>query len=291
MTHRAGGFVHIWKWGDEQRKMTPARWGINGAVDQRLQRYIAARLGPVPGWTLGYGFDLWEWVDAPQIHAWHDYMHQHLGWPHFVGGRTHAHHTPITEAMTYGLDYVGYETHRPDYDTYVAALAQRPDRPAFMEDRFRIRYSPYRDKDYSPDDTRRGLWRSAMAGGVANIWGYMLPSDDQGGARPYPNRLQIRTYADFFAQRSLNGLERDNERTDGVCLRRGQAHFLFYREDAHSVRLDLTGMDGARPAVAVDTKVPYVEFDLGELTPGVHEWSAPYASDWAVAVGRFQESP
>jgi hypothetical protein len=49
--HRAGGLVHIWAWGDESRRMTPSKWGINGRADKRLQRYIAARLGPLPGWT------------------------------------------------------------------------------------------------------------------------------------------------------------------------------------------------------------------------------------------------
>ena len=53
-THRAGGMVHVWVWGDEQRNMTTVRWGVNGKVDQRLQRYICARLGPLPGWSMGY---------------------------------------------------------------------------------------------------------------------------------------------------------------------------------------------------------------------------------------------
>ena len=57
--------MHLWTWGDEQRHMTPARWGINGNVDRATpERYIAARLGPLPGWTMGYGFDLDEWVNA-----------------------------------------------------------------------------------------------------------------------------------------------------------------------------------------------------------------------------------
>ena len=45
--HAAGGLVHIWAWGDEARRWTPVRWGKNGKVDKRLQRYIAARLGPL----------------------------------------------------------------------------------------------------------------------------------------------------------------------------------------------------------------------------------------------------
>ncbi|MEC8891835.1 MAG: hypothetical protein VX901_00790, partial [Candidatus Poribacteria bacterium] len=64
-TYAAGGAVHLWMWGDSSRDQnTKERWGLNGCTDRRLQRYIAARLGPIPGWTLGYGYDLWEWVDA-----------------------------------------------------------------------------------------------------------------------------------------------------------------------------------------------------------------------------------
>jgi hypothetical protein len=65
--HAAGGVVHIWVWGDEQRRMTPKKWGINGQVDRRLQRYICARLGPLPGWSMGYGFDLQEWVKESDL--------------------------------------------------------------------------------------------------------------------------------------------------------------------------------------------------------------------------------
>ncbi len=85
--HSAGGVVHLWAWGDEARTQTPSKWGLNGPADQRLQRYIAARLGPIPGWTMGYGFDLDEWVTDEQIKTWRDYMHSHMAWPHMLGGR------------------------------------------------------------------------------------------------------------------------------------------------------------------------------------------------------------
>jgi hypothetical protein len=85
--HAAGGIVHIWAWGDEQRRMTPKKWGINGKVDKRLQRYICARLGPLPGWSMGYGFDLQEWAKEKDLRTWHEYMHNHLGWPHYLGAR------------------------------------------------------------------------------------------------------------------------------------------------------------------------------------------------------------
>lgn len=100
--YAVGGTVHIWVWGDEQRRMTPIRWGINGAADRRLQRYIAARLGPIPGWTMGYGFDLWEWVKPEQLTAWHEYMHAYFGWPHLLGARSQKRRlTQLSEAMDY----------------------------------------------------------------------------------------------------------------------------------------------------------------------------------------------
>ncbi|MAG93645.1 MAG: hypothetical protein CMJ48_07840, partial [Planctomycetaceae bacterium] len=47
------------------------------------------------------------------------------------------------------------------------------------EDRFRIRHSKtYADKDYTMEMTRRGLWHSTMAGGVANIWGHLPRGHD-----------------------------------------------------------------------------------------------------------------
>lgn len=124
-TYAAGGMVHIWVWGDQSRKQTPNRWGKNGKVDKRLQRYMAARLGPIPGWSMGYGFDLDEWVEPEEVHTWHDYMHEKLGWFHFLGGRPEGPNegTDHSEYITWNkpLDYSSYEHHRPNYQVYIAA--------------------------------------------------------------------------------------------------------------------------------------------------------------------------
>ena len=103
------------------------------------------------------------------------------------------------------LSYSSYEHHKPDYNVYVAALQTIADKPVFSEDRFRIR-DEGRPKDYSIDETRRGLWQSAMAGGVANIWGYLIgdPYKDANdgsatsGPYPAPGPNQIKAYASFF---------------------------------------------------------------------------------------------
>lgn len=286
--HAAGGTVHIWAWGDESRRQTPIRWGINGKADKRLQRYIAARLGPLPGWTMGYGFDLWEWVKGPQLTEWHAYMHAHFGWPHLLGARAS---TNRLNQLSEALDYSSYEQHRPDYAKYVETIEKRPKKPSFSEDRFRIRDVPrYRGKDYTMEMTRRGLWHSTMAGGVANIWGHLPDGRSSSkGSAAYPHPERIRTYATFFKGRFLKDMVRDNSITDGVSLRRlGYTAFVFYKEDCSTIRMDLSKMPGPRRAVAVDAKKPYEELDLGNLPPGTRTWTAPYRSDWAIAVGEFE---
>ena len=278
--HAAGGVVHIWAWGDEQRRMTPKRWGLNGKVDRRLQRYICARLGPLPGWSMGYGFDLQEWVNNKDLELWHEYMHEHLGWPHYLGGRA-----PDLTQIYDGLDYSSYQQHRPDYDLYVRAIEQYPDKPTFLEDRFRVRKNVYPEKDYDFDMTRRGLWHSTMAGGAANIWGNLLNPRPDGVSHPYPNRHQIHTWSKFWKARFKKQMVRDNSITDGVCLKVPGKLLVFYREDTDSIKMDLGEIKGKYHAVAVDTRTPYKEIELSGLKPEKAQlFRAPHRSDWAIAV-------
>lgn len=289
-THTAGGVVHIWVWGDESRQQTPEKWGINGKVDKRLQRYMAARLGPLPGWTMGYGYDLWEWVEGDDLTQWHTYMHQNLGWPHMLGAR--ARKNDLGQ-LSEDMDYAAYEQHRPDYDMYVKTIEERPHMPAFSEDRFRIRQqSKYAEKDYTEELTRRGLWHSTMAGGVANIWGNLtyapntVPENYRQSA-PYTHPEWIATWNRFFTNRFTLDLVRDNNLTDGVCLRDPKhKHFIFYKEDTNTITLDLSKSQGTPTAIAVDTKKVYQEIDLGALPTTNQIWKAPYTSDWVIAISQ-----
>lgn len=280
--HKAGGMVHIWPWGDEQRKMTPVRWGLNGRVDRRLQRYIGARLGPLPGWSMGYGFDLQEWARRDDLREWHRHMHEHMGWSHFLGGRA-----PDMEQIYDGLDYSSYQQWRPTYETYVEALEKRsPNKPVFMEDRFRVRINVYPEKDYDLDMTRRGLWHSTMAGGAANIWAYLIDAPRDGSSAVYPNREQILTYSRFWKGRFQKEMVRSNHRTDGLCLEVAERFLVFYKEDTNAIRMNLTGLQGPVKAVAVDSKADYRELPLRDLQAGSGQvFKAPHMSDWAIAVG------
>ncbi|MCA9922201.1 MAG: DUF5060 domain-containing protein, partial [Anaerolineales bacterium] len=288
--HAAGGVVHLWAWADNTDKGNPTYLpgGINGAEDLRLQRYIAARLGPIPGWTMGYGFDLPEWATGSQITVWHDNMQSQMGWDHYLGARGAKNR--LTQ-MSEELDYAGYEQHKPDYDMYVTTIETRPSKPSFSEDRFRIR-DEGRAKDYTMEETRQGLWRSAMAGGVANIWGNLLGALDANEgvvpSNPYSNPEWIKTNSLFFADRFLVDMVRCNELSSAYCLKvPANTHYLFYQENTASIQMDLSGMAGALNAVAVDAKKAYAEINLGTLSVTNQTWTAPYASDWAIAVGNF----
>jgi hypothetical protein len=214
-------------------------------------------------------------------------MHQQFGWPHMLGCR--AHKNRLTQIYE-GLDYAGYEQHRPDYAMYLKTIRCRPNKPAFSEDRFRIRQnSRYAYKDYDMTMTRRGLWHSTLAGGVANIWGCLDGQPSELGSKPYPKPYQIKTYARFFEHRFLNGMVPAPDLSDGLCLRvPAGTHFVFYKEDAASLSMDLSAMSGRQPAVAVDACKPYREIPLGQLEPRAQTWRAPYRSDWAIAVGEFK---
>lgn len=282
--HAAGGVVHIWMWGDDSRSENPKRWGLNGPADLRLQRYIAARLGALPGWTMGYGYDLYEWVNTAQLDEWYTHMEEQLGWQHYLGarGRTNS-LVQLSENMT----YASYEQHRPSYEVYVNTLAQYPEKPAFSEDRFRIR-NQGRAKDYDMEETRRGLWRSTMAGGVANIWGNLIgaakANDSLRSSAPYPNPEMIQTYARFWQERFVADMVLCNDLTDEVCLRSpGEGTLIFYGEDVEVIEMDLGGTAGGT-AVAVDTKLAYQEIELGHLDGNSFIWQAPYLSDWAILI-------
>ena len=88
--HQRGGRTHIWAWGDNDRKQTPNHLGggFRGKRHRRLVRYIAARLGPLPGWSMNFGFDTIEMPNSKADAAWWaKEMNQAMGWPHILTSR------------------------------------------------------------------------------------------------------------------------------------------------------------------------------------------------------------
>lgn len=283
--HARGLHLHIWKWGDEQRRWTPIGvGGINGEPDRRLQRYIAARLGPLPGWTMSYGFDLEEWVTPDEVREWGAYLHEHLGWPHLLTARELGEHRGYVFDMgTDKLDIYSTDD-RPTENFYDLAVTRLEDQegpglPVLFERRFLY----LRDDVWDMQTTRRALWQFTMAGGAGSIWGVLW--DD---GRTYPNPEQLRLHREFWRDRFLLEFERANELTSGFALKSAGSHYVFYAEDSSEVSMDLTGMHDPQPAGALDTGGGMLEFhDLGVLDTAQHTWRAPYRSDWVVAVGRY----
>ena len=294
-THAAGGMVHIWAWGDTQRSLTPdtLRGGKNGEVDQRLQRYIAARLGPLPGWTMGYGFDLNEWAGASRepsrVKDWADRINRGSGWPHLLGGRSDGPNSNQPFALDVfwntHFGYAGYEHHEPTYEDLVAAMQAAHqgvplERPVMSEDRFRIR-NRGAGKDYTAEQTRRGLWHAAMAGGVACIWGTLDDSDGYWSA-PYLNADQIKTWNRFWLEhgRFRLGMKPAADLAADANVLADDQGLVAYREGAAAMRLYLPG---PLRITAVDTTLPYREIDLGVME-GAAVVKLPSSSDWALAV-------
>jgi hypothetical protein len=299
-THAAGGMVHLWPWGDHQRSQTPKTLagGLGGHIDQRWQRYLAARLGPIPGWSMGFGFDLDEWITADQLRQWHHSMHQLMGWSHPLGGRPEGpnHGTDHTSnaAWNAGLDYSSYEHHRPTYDVYLAAINALPGRPVMSEDRFRIRESPYPEKDYTPERVRRGLYHSIMAGGVANIWG-IDPALSPGGT--FPNREQIKTCTTFFREKNrfladmAAAPQPPHPTPTRVLLSPAAASAVAYQESTQTIQFTLDPLPAGLPIIAVDTRQAYQEIALGHSAAGLQTLQLPHTSDWVLAIGRFKNTP
>ena len=272
--------VQIWAWGDEARRWTPIGvGGINGTPDRRIQRYIAARLGPLPGWTMGYGFDLQEWVSESQVGSWAQYLHQHFGWQHMVWGRGRSHSE--LDVKSYSGSSDGGQPF--SYDDAVSKLDSDLNRPHLYEERF----SYMRDGAWTMENTRRALWHYTLAGGIGAWWGFYQYGVAGSPLPPYPNPEQLATVNQFWAERFLLDMERANSLTDGYCLKRTNDNYVFYKENTNSIQMNLSGIGQALPAVAVDTKLDYAEINLGTLNRTSQTWTAPYVSDWAIAVGDF----
>ncbi|MCP4114324.1 MAG: CRTAC1 family protein [Desulfobacteraceae bacterium] len=277
-----GGVVHIWAWGDHSRSMTPRSLpgGIMGSEEKMVWDKVYTELNPLKGWTIGYGFDLHEWVNGSQLRSWYTYCHDKPDWRHLMGAR--AQKKQINQIYD-GLDYNGYENHKPRYEIYRAILDHAVSKPAFSEDRFRVR-GGNRSKDPTLNESRLMIWEATMAGGVAGIWGYL--DNEEGVSRSYPNADQMLCYSKFWKNRFLKDMECDNSGTDGYCLRNGTSNYVYYKKNTSSLTYTIAG--GSKRVIAVDTQKAYAEIRSGVIDNGVHTYNAPYVSDWALAVGSFE---
>ncbi|MFC4870860.1 hypothetical protein [Negadavirga shengliensis] len=278
--YQAGGSTYLWMWGDAERGWTSksSRDGIMGLQERQLLDQIAEKLGPVKGWMLGYGFDLWEWVSEEELKTWRDYLWSKPDWNHLLAARASKNKL---DQIYEGLDFSDYEYHKPWYDDLVAMKQARPQKPSFSGDRYRVRNNPpskWPEKDYNEEETRRGLWQHTMAGGIGAIWGNL-----DGDGR-YGNKEQIKCFFVFWADKNRfrSDMEVDNSLSDGFGLRSGNELLVYYKEETRKIKYNLVG--GPKKVVAVDARKSYEEIELGIKENGDHVFSAPYTSDWVLAV-------
>ncbi|MEO1622191.1 MAG: hypothetical protein AAFU53_14320 [Cyanobacteria bacterium J06632_3] len=273
-TYRRGGATHFWIWGDASRNQSPGRYDVDVA---QLYTEIAARLLPLPGWSVGYGFDLFEWASAEELEDFQARMHAASSYRHMMSGRGHKNQY---REISSNLDYASWEWHQPSYEDYREHLERANGRPAFSEDRFRIRVpSRYPEKDYNPDLTIDGLWDSAIAGGIANIWGHQ-PKDKQ-FSEPYPNKAAIKTYSTFIDKTFTASMEPDNSLiSSGHCLRDQASAAICYAKNTNTVELNLNRFGNGVSAIAVNTQAPYSEVNL-TITPTNNNIQLPQTSTWA----------
>jgi hypothetical protein len=204
-----GGWLHLWMWGKGASgdfSLLPG--GYAGAESRRINRYIAARLGPVPGWSMGLGWDVEFWADEAKIEWWLDDLVPQLGgWHHWVGHRYSDSDVGRgdPDPANRGERGIRWNTLRPGTEQYAgwehwatmtsdreieAGLAAVPDRPMMSEDRFRRRDGAWPQKDLSVDaDVLREISRWAERG-VGAIYGRLI--DGAEGSDVWPNQAAIK---------------------------------------------------------------------------------------------------
>lgn len=283
-TYQAGGSVHLQLW-DGAADGLP--WQASDPAARRLQNYLAARLGPLPGWTLGIGQPGEEGTGvAESLALWRHQLQEKLAWPHLLVGAP-------TLPDESGLSPLGVPTGAPDYQEFLALRNQYPQRALLATSGFFIPFvGQGSDEDYGLELTRRGLWQATMAGGLGAIWGNFLEQDQllepTEGSVPYPNAGLLQTYQRFFFEngRLLVGMVPDSSLSDSAwVLRDGDRNLIFYQQDTDEIHLNLSQMPDALPVVAVDTRQPYAELTLGLVQAGDQIWTAPHGSDWVLAIG------
>lgn len=209
-----GGWLHIWMWGKGRSgDFSHLSGGYKGVQSRRINRYLCARLAPVPGWSLGIGWDVEFWADRARLKWWLDDLIPQLGaWHHWIGlrysdsnigqgidpdptntGKYLARGVTWNALRSGSEQYAGWEhwSTKTNDSAIDAGLSAVPDRPMMSEDRFRRRDNAWRQKDmHADDDILKEIPRWAKRG-VAAIYGRLIDSKD-GGSDIWPNKAAIK---------------------------------------------------------------------------------------------------
>lgn len=319
--HREGVQVHIWAWGDDanHRRWTPVGvdGGINGPADRRVQRYIADRLGPLPGWTMGYGFDLFEWASQGQVSEWANFLTDRMGWDHLLAARglpllgadgleSSAPPTFLDSYASFRRPFQILQTDSNDVssaddggpDSYPEAYEDIQNdlaRPVIYEERHTYQREWHRTAwpTTNQDGTRRLLWWWTMAGGAGGWIGF-YPTGNQGlGVGPYPQPEQFRTHAEFWRDRLQLDMQPDNSLTAGASQQQyamrspATGEIVVFAEATDAIQLQIEHLSENFHAVLIDAEAAYAEIDLGlidsdQFVLDLSEYGRP--RDWVLSL-------
>lgn len=312
--HQRGGRTHIWAWGDNGRKQTPNHigGGFRGKKHKRLIRYIAARLGPLPGWSMNFGFDTIEMPNAEEDTIWWaNQLNQKMGWPHILTSRGWKNDSFGANSYA-GFGGNPYDLETTDkgpsnYQEIKQDMETHDNKPSIFEERHT--YNRWQCWPHSVQDPnrlnetgcRRLIWWEALAGGMGGFFGHFserfnaygpFKPNAPCGYHPESLKQAFRTYQRFWNNGRLKlSMTPDNNRvsqSNAYCLAsQDKNHFVFFIEDADSITINLDGMPGKQPVIAVNTQANYKEMDKGIASAGTHKIPLDSRSDWAIAVGNF----
>ena len=290
--HQRDARVHFWYRGD--RGQDPVSlFGEKGARtegEQRLLRYLGARLGPIPGWVMGYGYDLVPQMfssgtrmedvadyyhTTEDLSGWGEYLREHMGWRHYLGARDQGKN--ITYTLWPGADWYsrGNWEHAIEYDIVKDIVNSDARKPHAMDERWWL------SRLGSEKGILQNLWICNMAGGVSGIVG---SGGDRQGA-PFKNEEMFKTFFTFWKTRFLPSMTPESE---NLLTSTDNRHRIYYVQGRSSVTMDLSDFEGELQAVAVDALAPYREIRV-EVRKASTTWKAPHSSNWAVAVGDFAD--
>ncbi len=299
--HKKGMHVYFWRWGDKARKMssTVLEGGKNGSGDNRITRYLASRIGALPNWSMGYGFDLHEWINGAELNTWENYFHQQLGFPHLLSARSQE-FSSTTETITgyaQGDSELGQSMPEiPTYSQILNRLNQDVNRGHLLEER-----NVLARWGINSQETLELMWDLAMAGGMGGWFGYfgergdggktgdpIWSGDNLGGE--YKNPAAMRTHHLFWKNRfELSYSEANTLSSNGVKVLKStdNTKYILYKENTSSMNINLSSAASSLHAIAIDANAAYQEVDLGQLSSTNQTITLPYSSNWAIALGSF----
>lgn len=234
--------VHFWVWGDEQRNQTLIGIlnGINGEEDKRLIRYMAARLGPLPNWVMGYGFDLHEWTNKAQVEEWINYFQEHVDYQHLFSARGIKSTNPniINSYDGFGreeTDLYSTQYGPKDYFEIFEDLNSDLTKPHLYEERHSYLRPNF---NLDMDGTRRLMWWETMAGGMGGWFGIYNPSSSSYVTHPYPNPEMMKTHKTFWLDKNrfLWNLKVDNNLSNGFAVSDSEnENTIIYKENTNII--------------------------------------------------------